>query len=68
MAEDKRDRRARLPGDFDLRRFEQEVAEEIGVSLRQKGKRRGEGGRGAAASPAPGEVPPGQGWTPRRPE
>ncbi|HCW51239.1 MAG TPA: hypothetical protein DGR79_04105 [Clostridiales bacterium] len=68
MAEDKRDRRARIPGDFDLRRFEQEVAEEIGVSLRQKGRRRGGGARGAAASPAASEVLSGQEGTPPRPE
>jgi hypothetical protein len=54
VARDKRDRRAYPVDDVTKRRFEQEVAEEIGVSLDRKfGRRRA--ARDAAASPAAAE-------------
>ena len=53
MARDKRDRKAYPLDDITKRRFEQEVAEEIGVSLdRRLGRRRQPAKDAAAAPPA----------------
>jgi len=52
VANDKRDRRqADVLSGLNRRRFEQEVAEEIGISLDRKGLRRR---RTGGAAPAPG--------------
>ncbi len=54
MAKDKRDRRANLLGNLNRQRFEQEVAEEIGISLNQRTGRASRRARSAAASPGAG--------------
>ncbi len=56
MAKDKRDRRDNsLLGTFNRQRFEQEVAEEIGISLDRTIGRAGQKAKTAAASPGTGE-------------
>jgi len=67
VAKDKRDRRVNL-GEFNRGRFEQEVAEEIGISLRNKGLRRGRTARDEAAAPGASELLPGPERRGRRPE
>jgi hypothetical protein len=55
VAKDKRDRRDNsLLGTFNRQRFEQEVAEEIGISLDRTIGRAGRPAKTAAASPGPG--------------
>lgn len=58
MANDKRDRRGDLLRDLNKRRFEEEVAEEIGISLERRTGRPARRARDAAASPgADGRLP-----------
>lgn len=64
MADDKRDRKVRLFGQFDQNRFQQEVAEEIGLSLGRKGNRRNVRARSQVAGPGASGFTPGQPGSP----
>ncbi|RJQ05204.1 MAG: hypothetical protein C4551_09800 [Bacillota bacterium] len=58
MAEDKRGRRDELLGRLTKQRFEEEVANEIGISLSRKTGRASRRARGQVASPGAAEVAP----------
>lgn len=59
MANDKRDRKVRLFGQLDPDRFQQEVAQEIGISLGRKGARRAPQAQNQASAPGASEFGPG---------